>query len=336
MENCLNALNTGGVVIFPTDTVYGLLARQDIPVATQKIYALKGRASDKPLVRMISSLDRDDALLSTLPRRAWRVMHSLCPGPLTIVGEGTSSVRWANHKDLNELIRQSEGPLVCSSANLSEGKEARQLSDIPAPIREGVDAHYDGGLCEGGVASTVLRFNRNSFELLREGPLKESLIQYLWCYRLAFVCTGNTCRSPMAEAMARKLLCQKLSCKDLLDHGIHIESAGVHAAEASPASQQSVEVMKSMGLDVSTHLSSNVSHFSLCPPDQVYGMTSSHVAILNSMAIDAELLSKNGEDVADPFGGSLTRYQGCAEQIYNFIVERVDEWISQNSLLDSK
>jgi L-threonylcarbamoyladenylate synthase len=322
----VRALDSGGVVIFPTDTVYGLLARKDFPEAVKKIYELKGRSDEKPLVRMVASLDPEDALLKTLPERAWRVLQALCPGALTVAGQSRDSLRYPQHEDLCELLTACGGEVLCTSANLSGEKDAIELSDVPKKIRAGVQALHDAGACPGGEASTVIRFSENDFEVLREGPIKENLLRYLWCYRLAFVCTGNTCRSPMAEAMARDLLAKTYKTENLIQSGVFVESAGIHASAGAAASGHSLEVMKSMGLDISEHVSGHIGHFMLYPPDKVYGMTASHVQALKRMNLNSELLSLSGEDVKDPFGGALSEYQACADQMKELIDQRIADW----------
>ncbi len=162
-------LRTGAVVAFPTDTVYGLAAAT--PAGVDRIYALKGRAAEKPLVLMVASPDDlgDRARLSPI---ALRYMRRFWPGPLTLVlrsGEGTVGVRVPDHELALALLRAA-GPLWTTSANRSGGPESMTADQVMEALPE-VDAVLDGGRAPGGTPSTVLDLSGSRPVVLREGAI---------------------------------------------------------------------------------------------------------------------------------------------------------------------
>jgi L-threonylcarbamoyladenylate synthase len=164
-------LRGGGVVAFPTDTVYGLGAAADDEVARQRIYRIKGRPVGLPLILMVAAESQLegwvhlDSRAETLIRRWW-------PGPLTLIlharGGGTLGVRIPQHKVALELLRAA-GPLMTTSANL-HGKDPA-LTASEAGVLNGVAAVLDGGAAPGGTASTVLDLTGPEPHVLREGAI---------------------------------------------------------------------------------------------------------------------------------------------------------------------
>ena len=127
--------------------------------------------------------------------------------------------------------------------------------------------------------------------------------------RVLFVCTGNTCRSPMAETIFRKVVAEKLACRDweLRERRIDVFSAGIAAGENEPASRESVQIMQEFGLDLSQHLSQRVTDHMLENSTLVLALTDRHRLALCEVRPDLadriQLLARNGEDIADPIGG---------------------------------
>jgi L-threonylcarbamoyladenylate synthase len=164
-------LRGGGVVAFPTDTVYGLGAAADDEVARRRIYRIKGRPAGLPLILMVAAESQlegwvhVDSRSEALIRRWW-------PGPLTLIlhakGGGTLGVRIPQHKVALELLRAA-GPLMTTSANL-HGKEPA-LTASEAGVLNGVVAVLDGGVAPGGTASTVLDLTGPEPHVLREGAI---------------------------------------------------------------------------------------------------------------------------------------------------------------------
>jgi protein-tyrosine phosphatase len=152
--------------------------------------------------------------------------------------------------------------------------------------------------------------------------------------RIGFVCTGNTCRSPMAEALARDIVAERLRIAPgrIGDFGFAIESMGVLAGEGAPAAEHAVTVMQRRGLDLSRHVSEPATLERVSALDHVFGLTQSHVEALRAMlpprkSAIVDLLDPDGDDVPDPIGGSLEDYRRCADSIEKAIARRATTWI---------
>jgi L-threonylcarbamoyladenylate synthase len=161
----------GGVVAFPTDTVYGLGAAADDEVARRRIYRIKGRPVGLPLILMVAAESQLEGWVH-LDSRAEALVRRWWPGPLTLIlhakGGGTLGVRIPQHEVALELLRAA-GPLMTTSANL-HGKDPA-LSAAEAGVLSGVAAVLDGGVAPGGTASTVLDLTGPEPHVLREGAI---------------------------------------------------------------------------------------------------------------------------------------------------------------------
>ena len=164
-------LRSGGVIAFPTDTVYGLGVSADDEVAGRRIYQIKGRPSGMPLILMVAAESQLEGLVH-VDSRAEAMMRRWWPGPLTLVlhaiGGGTLGVRIPKHKVALELLRHA-GPLMTTSANLHGEEPAMSAAD--AEKLTGVMAVLDGGVAPGGTASSVLDLTGPEPHVLREGAI---------------------------------------------------------------------------------------------------------------------------------------------------------------------
>ena len=169
-ERCLAA---GGVAVFPADTVYGLACDPDRPAAVERLYALKGRRSDKPSAVMFFDLDRALAALPDLPSSTRAALGRLLPGPVTAILP-TGGLRVPRLEGPLAALAAVERPVLQSSANLAGGPDPRRLEDVPAEIREGADLVLDGGELPGTPSTVVdLRAYADTGEwrVLREGAV---------------------------------------------------------------------------------------------------------------------------------------------------------------------
>ena len=193
-ESCIG---TGGVALFPADTIYGLAADPESAPAVERLYAIKGRPPARPAAVMFFSLERALRALPELGERTGAALERLLPGPLTVVIPNPARrYPLASGPEPDRLgvrvpalagplapLRAVERPVLQSSANPSGGADARRLEAVDPALRAAVDAELDGGELPG-VPSTVVDLSayerRGDYAVLREGALGlERLAQVL-------------------------------------------------------------------------------------------------------------------------------------------------------------
>lgn len=161
----------GGVIAFPTDTVYGLGAAAGDELAQKRIFAMKNRPVGMPLILMVAHETQLEGWVH-VDTRAENVIRRWWPGPLTVIlhasGGGTLGVRVPNHEVTLELLRAC-GPLMTTSANL-HGDEPAMTAEEALQV-PGLAAVIDGGRAPGGTASTVVDLSGPEMHILREGAI---------------------------------------------------------------------------------------------------------------------------------------------------------------------
>ena len=166
----IDLLMSGGVTIFPTETVYGIGALAANEKGIKRIYEIKKRSSDKPLQILIADLKQVDSLVSEITPYARELMKEYWPGPLTLVFKakagGTVGIRMPNQDWLLNLIKET-GPLAATSANLSGESEPVSAQEVKVEA----DILIDGGRCQLGQPSTVIDVSVDPPIILREGNI---------------------------------------------------------------------------------------------------------------------------------------------------------------------
>lgn len=180
----VEVLRNGGVIVFPTDTVYGLAANAAIDEAQKKIFKLKGRSFKKPLIIMA---DRTEILedFVKIPSKANALIEKHWPGPLTLILPATKfgSQKMRGRKDIGvripdnvialELLRLCSFPLVTTSANPSNSPSAKSGIEAINYFQNKVELIIDNGPCLNGIESTVLDVTKSPFKIIREGCLSK-------------------------------------------------------------------------------------------------------------------------------------------------------------------
>jgi tRNA threonylcarbamoyl adenosine modification protein (Sua5/YciO/YrdC/YwlC family) len=178
------ALRADGVVLLPTDTVYGIAALPDSAAAMAQLYALKGRPASVPIAILVASRAQAEQLAATVSGPAARVMDAFWPGPLTVVvaahdadgrgGRPTVGVRCPAHEFVQELARRT-GPLAVTSANRHGEATPVDAYDAAKALDGEVALIVDGGPCDG-TASTVIDGTDPALPVLRQGPIRQEEI----------------------------------------------------------------------------------------------------------------------------------------------------------------
>lgn len=177
-------LATGGVVVFPTDTVYGIGARAQRPDAVARLYTLKRRPPTKQIALLVDRPESMRELAGLVPPMAELLGRRYWPGALTLVlrgrGEGeTIAFRQPDHPVPLALIRAAGSPLATTSANLSDHPSPRTAEDVLGQLPTGYELLIDGGPCPGGRDSTVLDCTGPTVRLLRRGALDRAELEAL-------------------------------------------------------------------------------------------------------------------------------------------------------------
>lgn len=184
LKEAAECIQKGGLVAFPTETVYGLGADSFNSDAVKKIYLAKGRPSDNPLISHIASIDDVGLLAREVTEDAKKLMEAFWGGPLTIIlkrkenvpsvisaGLDTVSVRMPSHSVANTLIRLAKTPIAAPSANLSGSPSPTTFEHCRMDMDGRCDIIIDGGSCDIGVESTVVDMTGEVPVILRPGAV---------------------------------------------------------------------------------------------------------------------------------------------------------------------
>lgn len=183
LEKAAEILRSGGLVVFPTETVYGLGGNGLDESAARKIYEAKGRPSDNPLIIHIASPEDAEKYCRTSPLY-YKLADAFMPGPLTVImpkkdivplsvtgGLQTVAVRCPSHKTAYELIKKAGVPIAAPSANLSGKPSPTNASFVMEDMDGRVNMVIDGGSCDIGLESTIVMINGEALTLLRPGGI---------------------------------------------------------------------------------------------------------------------------------------------------------------------
>lgn len=353
----VQALAEGHLVAFPSDVHYVVVASALHPCAVNSLGAISNSSNQSSLSQACLLPRSADEVLDFVPdvsSVALRLANRGWPGPLEILvknGHPSSlatqleksiqsklydqhlylALSIPRHESLEQVVRLSAGPmLVAPAIHNAKGDVALEAQHVAGTVALAID----GGPTTIPSQTTIVRIDGSKCTIEREGRLSEQQLTAMSQFTIALVCTGNTCRSPMAEAILNGKLKARFPSKFQSDRFAPIVacSAGVAASSGDPASAGAIAAMKSFGLDLRDHQSQPANPSLLDRADLILTMTANHRQNLLSrwphLASKTFGLAPDQMDVSDPFGGPVEVYEACAKKIDQYLdawVQKLDE-----------
>ena len=235
VHRTVQALAEGKLVAFPTETVYGLAVSALDANAVKRLAEVKQRGPEHPLALAVKSADEALDYVPDISPLGRRLARRCWPGPVTLVlGDNhpdslirqlpnevlkyiipgnTLGLRVPGHQLVLDVLQLIAGPLALTSANRTGQADAVTAQEVVGGLGDNVQLILDDGRTQFGQPSTVVQIDNNRMELLRQGVVPGTTIKRLASFAILMVCSGNTCRSPMAEMLMRKRLADKLRCE---------------------------------------------------------------------------------------------------------------------------
>ena len=346
------ALSQGELIVLPTETVYGVAAKPSVPAAASRLAELRRRAASA-LTPHVPDAQAAAVYLGVVSQLGQRMMAKLWPGPVALTfdvdeprrrevaeslgvpqnlifnDKGQVVLRCPDFPLAGSILRLTDQPVVVSRAGLPDSSHANKppASDSVPPQ---ISLVLDAGPTRFTRPSTIIHVHGSHWEVVREGVFDRRIIERMLHTTLLFVCSGNTCRSPMAAALARKLVAEHAGVPqaDIGDQNYEVVSAGTFAMPGMKATPQAADAVAGLGADLSGHRSQPLTIELINRADWIITMGRSHTEAVVAMAppAAARTISLDPEgDIQDPIGSDAAHYRQLAEQIEHLLRRRLGE-----------
>ncbi len=355
-----DVLRAGGLVVFPTETVYGVAASALIDDGVRRLRALKDADDKRAFTVHIPGPEAIQRYAELTGGVAGRLAAKAMPGPLTLLIEVTPEViadrlkqigltedrqsriyhrgivglRCPDHPIAQRVLAELDTPVIASSANLPGERPPINADQAAQAVGDRVELVIDGGPCRYAKPSTIVHVAGKGADqaltVRREGVYDERYIDKLTLFTVLMVCSGNTCRSPMAQGIATQLIAEHLSVdpKDLKQAGVVVRSAGAYTSQGMLVTHEAVLALEPEGVDISGHRSTLLTRELVDQADVIYCMTRVHiqaVLALSPGAADKTFAVDPDTDIGDPIGAGTEVYRSTAQAIRLSLTRRLKE-----------
>ena len=185
-------IKNGGIVVFPTETVYGIGTNGLDKEAVERLYKIKERPLNKPISLLVSDYEMIEKVVKDINELEYKIMKKFFPGPLTIIlnkkdivpdivtsGGSTVGIRMPEEEITRKLIEYAGVPIAAPSANISGKASGIDLQEIIKEFGDKVDCYIDGGKSKIGIGSTIVKVENNTIKILREGSISKKELENL-------------------------------------------------------------------------------------------------------------------------------------------------------------
>jgi protein-tyrosine phosphatase len=362
-QQAAEAWAAGQLVLLPTETIYGLAGAVSSDSAIDTLRRFKGYPGPQAFTVHLADPAEAEPLLPMTARLRW-MLHRLMPGPVTVRvpvaidalknrlhalglaasasdrlydAEGCVGLRCPDHALARSMLGKAGGVIVATGAHPPgspapvEAATAQQQTGAVTPLM------VDGGRCRFAKPSTIVRVDPDrglaGLTVERVGVYDQRIIRRMVTWTVLFVCSGNTCRSPMAAGLARQMLAREHGVSEaaLPEVGIEVRSAGVSAMAGAPASEPAVRAMRGEGVDLTHHRSQPVTAALVEQADVIYAMTEAHreavLSLVPTAAGKTHRLDPQ-QDIGDPIGADEATYRQTADQMRQCLAACLKESMS--------
>ncbi|MGD9898688.1 MAG: L-threonylcarbamoyladenylate synthase [Calditrichaceae bacterium] len=376
IEKAIEVLGNGGIIAYPTDTLYGLGIDVTNDKAVHKLYLLKQRDLKLPVSLMVNSLDKMEELVGILPIELYSHLNKILPGKVTALIKNAEQVtlpifeyleknknlpekigfRIPDHPVCHALTTGFENPVSTTSANISGKGNVFSIKDVIAQFGNKLDLILDAGELEHSEGSTIVDFTKDPYLIVRQGDLSASQLEKIlpdltWrkkrdIFTITFVCSGNICRSPMAEGILKHILSRTKYKK-----WIRVRSAGTLMIPVSDAHEFAIDVMKEKNIEIAKHRSSVINSAIMAESDLVIAMAYNHYKYLREnfpghkekVVLIKQWHRENrltNPSIADPIGHDIEFFNITYTEIYReikrilpHILKQIEVFADYNNLV---